>query len=232
VERKVCVAIDGPVASGKSTIGRYLAAALGYLYLDTGAMYRGVTSLVLDRSIDPTDVAAVTVLAQSVTFSFPTLATALEVNPPLLADGVDITDRLRTPVVDRNVSLISSYGEVRRLMVAQQRRIRQEHSTVMVGRDIGTVVAPDADVKIYLSASVEDRARRRFEEQRSAGLETSYEATLVDLKRRDKLDTERPLSPLRPANDAVMVDTTGYELDRAVDLVLGIVRERLAEKTP
>ena len=195
-------------------------------------MYRGVTSLVLDRSIDPTDVAAVMVLAQSVTFSFPTLATALEVNPPLLADGVDITDRLRTSVVDRNVSLISSYGEVRRLMVAQQRRIRQEHATVMVGRDIGTVVAPDADVKIYLSASVEDRARRRFEEQRSAGLETSYEATLADLKRRDKLDTERPLSPLRPAENAVMVDTTGYELDRAVDLVLGIVRERLAEKTP
>ena len=195
-------------------------------------MYRGVTSLVLDRSIDPTDVAAVMVLAQSVTFSFPTLATALEVNPPLLADGVDITDRLRTSVVDRNVSLISSYGEVRRLMVAQQRRIRQEHATVMVGRDIGTVVAPDADVKIYLSASVEDRARRRFGEQRSAGLETSYEATLADLKRRDKLDTERPLSPLRPAENAVMVDTTGYELDRAVDLVLGIVRERLAEKTP
>jgi cytidylate kinase len=101
----------------------------------------------------------------------------------------------------------------------------------MVGRDIGTVVAPDADVKIYLSASVEDRARRRLEEQRASGDAASYEATLADLKRRDKLDTERPISPLRPAADAIKVDTTGYGLDRAVALVLGIVRERLTEKT-
>ncbi len=193
-------------------------------------MYRGVTSLVLDLGIDPADVPGVTEIARSVTFSFPTLATAQAVNPPLLADGADITDRLRTPIVDKMVSLISSYGEVREIMVAQQRQIRQERSTVMVGRDIGTVVAPDADVKIYLSASVEDRARRRFEERLAMGLEASFEATLADLKRRDKLDTERTLSPLRPAEDAILVDTTGYDLGRAVALVLGIVRERLAEK--
>ncbi len=195
-------------------------------------MYRAVTSLVLDRAIDPADEAGVVAVARSVEFSFPTLATAEQVNPPLLADGVDITSRLRSPLVDKNVSLISSYREVRETMVAQQRRIRRTHSTVMVGRDIGTVVARDAEVKIYLSASVEDRARRRFQEQQASGLDVTYEATLADLKRRDKLDSERPISPLRPAEDAILIDTTGYELDRAVDLVLGIVREHLAEKIP
>jgi cytidylate kinase len=193
-------------------------------------MYRGVTSLALDRGIDPADVQSVVALARTVRFGFPTLASAKAVNPPLLADGVNITGRLRRPVVDRTVSLISSYGEVRETMVEQQRRLRQERSMVMVGRDIGTVVAQDAEVKIFLSASVEDRARRRFEERRALGLDASYEATLADLRQRDKLDSERALSPLRPAKDAIMVDTTGFALPKAVSLVLGIVRERLAEK--
>ena len=230
VKRSVCMAIDGPVASGKSTIGKHVAVALGYVYLDTGAMYRGVTSLVLDRGIEPADVQRVAEIARSVTFSFPTLATAQAVNPPLLADGVDITDRLRTPIVDKTVSLVSSYGEVRETMVAQQRRIRQEHSTVMVGRDIGTVVAPDADVKIYLSASVEDRARRRFEEHRASGLEAHTRLRWPISKRRDKLDTETAAVPAPSCRGRHYGRHDGIRLDRAVALVLGIVRERLAEK--
>ena len=223
------IAVDGPVASGKSTIGRYLAHELGYLYLDTGAMYRGVTALAIDRRVDVHDEAAITALAQQVHLDFPSLDSADVVNPPLLADGVDITNELRSPEVDRRVSQVSSYAGVRAAMVAQQRAIAGRRSVVMVGRDIGTEVLPHAEVKIYLTASVEDRAQRRYQERRAAGIEVSLEETLEDLRRRDRLDSERPISPLRPADDAILVDTTGYESEQSLALVLDIVRGRLAE---
>lgn len=223
------IAVDGPVASGKSTIGRYLAHELGYLYLDTGAMYRGITALAIDRMVDVNDEAAVTALAQQVHLDFPALDSADVVNPPLLADGVDITDELRSPEVDRRVSQVSRYAGVRAAMVAQQRAIAGRRPVVMVGRDIGTAVLPQADVKIYLTASVEDRAQRRYQERRDAGMEVSLDETLADLRRRDRLDSERPISPLRPAADAILVDTTGYESEQSLALVLDIVRRRLAE---
>ena len=222
------IAIDGPVASGKSTIGRNLAAALGYLYLDTGVMYRGVTALALAEGIDPWDEGAVTDLAARTTFGFPTLGSADAVNPPLLANGVDITGLLRLPSVDRAVSAVSSFPAVRRKMVEQQRQIAAGRSVVMVGRDIGTVVLPDAEVKIFLTASVEDRANRRYQERQGAAEAESYEQTLDDLRRRDRLDSERVLSPLRAADDAIEVDTTGYESERSFAEVLAAVRRRLA----
>ena len=226
----VCIAIDGPVASGKSSIGKHLAAALGYLYLDTGAMYRGVTSLVLSRGLDPHDESCVTEVARHVVFSFPELAAVRAVNPPLLADGVDITATLRTPLVDQQVSVVARFGGVREALVASQRAIRAEQSVVMVGRDIGTVVVPDAEVKVYLSATVEDRARRRYEERLALGEPDSFLQTLADLKRRDQLDTERTLSPLRPAADALLLDTTGYSLEHAADFVLAAVPGKLEER--
>lgn len=227
--RATRIAVDGPVASGKSTIGRYLAHELGYLYLDTGAMYRGITALAIDRHVGVNDEAAVTALARHVHLDFPALDSADVVNPPLLADGVDITSELRSPAVDRQVSQISSYAGVRAAMVAQQRAIAGRRPVVMVGRDIGTEVLPDAEVKIYLTASVEDRAQRRYQERREAGMAVNLEETLDDLRRRDRLDSERPISPLRPAADAILVDTTGFESAQSLALVLDIVRGRLAE---
>ncbi|MDB5075467.1 MAG: cytidylate kinase [Chloroflexi bacterium] len=195
-------------------------------------MYRGVTSLVLVRGIDPRDERAVTAVARSVQFSFPELDHVKAVNPPLLADGVDITATLRQPEVDANVSIVSSYSGVREAMVEQQRAIRNAHSVVMVGRDIGTVVAPDADVKIFLTASVEERAARRHSERIAAGRHETSEETLADLKRRDKLDSERELSPLRSADDAVRIDTTGLSADQALERIVTVVEERLAGAQP
>ena len=229
MSRVIRIAIDGPVASGKSTIGRGVAQELDYLYLDTGAMYRGLTALALERGIDIDGGEALAALAHSVHLSFPDLGQAGAVNPPLLADGVDITSRLRSPEVDRSVSAVSSYRGVREAMVAQQQAIARSRSVVMVGRDIGTVVLPDAEVKIFLTASATERAQRRFEERRAAGIPERFEETLEDLKRRDRLDSERAISPLRQADDAILVDTTGLESDQSLALVLRTVRERLRE---
>lgn len=225
---KARIAIDGPVASGKSTIGRTLARSLGFLYLDTGAMYRGVTAVALAQHLDLSDERAITALAITMHLTFPELEHAEAVNPPLFADGMDITPMLRTPEVDRQVSLVSSYAGVRRAMVAQQRRIASTRSVVMVGRDIGTVVLPDAEVKIFLTASVEERAARRHAERQAAGIDETYEETLADLRRRDQLDSERPLSPLRPAADALIIDTTGLEPAQSAQVVVAAVRQKLA----
>lgn len=227
VSEHIRIAVDGPVASGKSTIGRGLASALGLLYLDTGVMYRGLTALSLDRGIDPGDEQAITALAQSVYFSFPELDQALSVNPPLLADGVDITAKLRGMAVDRHVSAVSSYPAARAAMVARQREIAAQRSVVMVGRDIGTVVLPDAEVKLFITASPLERARRRHAERRAAGIEEDLAATLADLARRDRLDSERAVSPLRQAADALLVDTTGMDSDQTLAYALGLVRERM-----
>jgi cytidylate kinase len=224
---KVCIAIDGPVASGKSTIGRTLARSLGFLYLDTGAMYRGVTALALTHHLDLHDEGAVTALAITIHFTFPELEQGDAVNPPLFADGVDITPMLRTPEVDRMVSLVSSYAGVRRALVAQQRRIASMRSVVMVGRDIGTVVLPDAEAKVFLTASVEERAARRHAERKVAGINETYEDTLADVRRRDLLDSERPISPLRPAADALVIDTTGLEPAQSAQVVLDVVRQKV-----
>jgi len=229
VPQRVRIAIDGPVASGKSTIGARLAHAVRCLYLDTGVMYRGVTALALDQGINPTAEALVTALAARVQFGFPALDQATQANPPLLADGVDITAKLRLPEVDRHVSAVSSYAGVRQAMVAQQQAIAASRSVVMVGRDIGTVVLPHAEVKIYLVASAEERASRRHQERVAAGIPEDKAQTLADLQRRDRLDMERVLSPLRPADDAVQLDTTGLDREQVLARCLEIIHARFPE---
>jgi len=213
------IAIDGPAASGKSTIGELLARCLGYLYFDTGVMYRAVTWAALERGIPIEDEAAVTVLAEQL---------RIDVVPPavddgrqytVLADEMDVTWAIRTPEVDANVSPVSAYPGVRRALVAQQRRVAAGRQVVMVGRDIGTVVLPGADLKLYLDASVEERARRRWREVRARGEEADYEPVLASMRRRDKIDSHREASPLRAADDAVIVDTT----DQGIEEVLGEV---------
>jgi cytidylate kinase len=206
--RPSIIAIDGPAASGKSTLGRRLAEALGYLFLDTGVMYRAVTWAVLERGVDVRDEAAVTQVAEEAVIRVKRASQTDGRTSDVLVSGRDITWETRRPDVEVNVSPVSAYRGVRKAMSDQQRDIAEEAgSIVMVGRDIGTVVLPHADLKIYLDASLEERARRRWEQEKSQGGTTSYEETLKKVKERDRIDSTRDISPLRPADDAVIVDS-------------------------
>lgn len=218
------IAIDGPAASGKSTVAEKLAAEVGYLYFDTGVMYRAVTLAALRELGAVQDEEQVSALAQRV---------RIDVKPPsvqdgrmydVLLDGEDVTWAIRTPDVDRNVSQVSAYREVRTAMTEQQRRIGLRGKVVMVGRDIGTVVFPDAELKVYLDASVEERARRRYEEIKRRGqVGSSYEEILEAMKRRDTYDSSRAIAPLRPAEDAVIVNTDGLDICEVVRRVKGLM---------
>ncbi len=217
------ITIDGPVASGKSTIGHLLAQHLGYLYLDTGAMYRAVTWVARARGVPVEDEAAVTALAQSL---------HIDVVPPtaddgrqytVLADGEDVTWDIRRPEVDATVSIVSAWAGVRRAMVAQQRRIAAAGRVVMVGRDIGSVVLPDADLKLYLDASPQERARRRWLERQARGENVSYEEVLAMMLRRDEIDSHRSVSPLRVPEGAIVIDTTGLTVEEVMACVLRYV---------
>jgi cytidylate kinase len=220
------IAIDGPAASGKSTVGELLARRLGYLYFDTGVMYRAVTWAALDRGIPIEDEATVVALAE---------ALHIDVTPPaaddgrqytVLADGVDITWEIRSPAVNANVSPVSAYPGVRMELVRQQRRVAEGGRVVMTGRDIGTVVLPDADLKIYLDASVEERARRRWREELARGDESDYGTVLASMRRRDRIDSSREVSPLRAAEDAVVLDTTALDIDGVMAEVMRLIEEQ------
>ena len=220
------IAIDGPAASGKSTIGELLARHLGYLYFDTGAMYRAATLAALKRGIPIQDEAAVTALAEGL---------RIDILPPKMDDGrqytvtvngEDVTWAIRTPEVDANVSAVSAYPGVRRALVDQQRRVAAGGRVVMVGRDIGTVVLPDADLKLYLDASVEERARRRWREVRGRGEAAEYRPILASMRRRDEIDSQRAVSPLRAAADAMVVDTTDMDVEEVLAEAGRLVEER------
>jgi cytidylate kinase len=220
------IAIDGPAASGKSTVGERLAHRLGYLYFDTGVMYRAVTWAALDRGIPIEDEAAVTALAE---------ALHIDVIPPsvndgrqytVLADGVDVTWEIRTPEVDAAVSPVSAYAGVRREMVRQQRRVAEGGHIVMAGRDIGTVVLPGADVKIYLDASVEERARRRWLEERERGKDSDLGGVLASMRRRDEIDSNRDVSPLTVAEDAIVLDSTDLSIEAVMAEVERVIAAR------
>jgi len=201
------IAIDGPAASGKSTLGKKLADELGYLFFDTGVMYRAITWVALKNGVEIADDAGVTALAESVDLDIRPPSQADGRNCDILADGQDITWEIRRPEVDANVSPVSAYAGVRRALSAQQRRIGQRGKVVMVGRDIGTVVLPEAELKIYLDASPEERARRRYLEILSRGESAVYEEILQAVIRRDQIDSTRAVAPLRPAEDAVILDS-------------------------
>ncbi len=207
------IAIDGPAASGKSTLAKHLADELGYLYFDTGVMYRAITWVVISKGIDPNDGDLVVSLAE---------VANIDVLPPSLADGRDsdvmingndITWEIRKPEVDANVSVISAYPGVRKALTSQQRKIGQRGKVVMVGRDIGTIVLPDADLKIFLDASVEERARRRYLEISNRGEQVSYRRVLKMMKKRDKIDSTRDVAPLCAADDAVIIDSDQLSID-------------------
>ena len=208
-------------------MGELLAGRLGYLYFDTGAMYRAVTWAALTQNIPLDDEGTITALAERL---------SIQVKPPtvddgrqytVLADGVDVTWQIRSPEVDANVSVVSAYPGVRRAMVHQQRQVAANGHVVMVGRDIGTVVMPDADLKIYLDASVEERARRRWQELRARGKEADYERVLTSMRRRDEIDSNRKVAPLRVADGAFVVDTTHLSIEEVLARVKRLVSDGL-----
>src|SRR5512141_1487316 len=218
------IAIDGPAASGKSTIGLKLANALGYLFFDTGVMYRAVTWLVLQRGVDVRDEAAVTALAEEARIDVAPASKPDGRTCDVLVDGQDITWETRSPQVEANVSPVSAYRGVRKALSEQQRRIGQRGNVVMVGRDIGTVVLPNADLKIYLDATAEERARRRYEEILARGGEADYDEILQKVRERDRIDSTRAVAPLRAADDAVVVDSDRLNADEVFEQVLALVK--------
>jgi cytidylate kinase len=225
VSRPSTIAIDGPAAAGKSTIGGLLAERLGYLLLDTGAMYRAVTWVALEQGVDSADEEGITALARSIEMSItrPTVDDGRQYT--VLVDGGDVTWDIRRPEVDKNVSPVSAYPGVRQVLTEQQRRIAEQGGVVMLGRDIGTVVMPDADLKIFLDASPEERARRRYLELLERGEEADYAEILRDMKRRDRIDSSRAVAPLRAAEDAIRVDTDNLSIDEVLDMVERLVEE-------
>jgi cytidylate kinase len=224
-ERPSTIAIDGPAASGKSTIGSLLARRLAYVYLDTGVMYRAVTWAALERGIPIEEEEAVARVAQQLTVDIlrPEVDDGRQYT--VLADGRDITWEIRRADVVRNVSQVSTYAGVRAALTAQQRHIGSQGRIVMVGRDIGSVVLPDADLKIYLDATQEERAQRRFREMLAVSGQATYQQALDSVRQRDIIDSGRAHAPLRVAKGAAVVDTTRLSVEDVLEVVWELVEE-------
>lgn len=217
------IAIDGPAASGKTTVGLLLARRLGYLCLDTGSMYRALTLAAIRRHIRPDDEAGIERLAYECDLDVMPLAGETDGRLyTVLLDGEDVTWELRLPVVDAYVSQVSTYPAVRAEMVRRQRAFGRRGQVVMIGRDIGTVVLPDAALKLYVTASPEERARRRLIDRRRQGHQDEYETILADVLRRDHHDSNRQHSPLRPAADAIQIDTTGRTVEEVMAQIMAL----------
>jgi len=221
------VAIDGPAASGKTTVANRLAEKWGYLFFDTGVMYRAVTWLAVHKKISTKDESRVTDLAEQI---------KIEISPPsqedgreydVIADGIDVTWMIRKRKVDARVSRVSAYPGVRKALTQQQRRIGLVGKVIMVGRDIGTVVLPEADLKIYLDASVEERANRRYKQRVDRGEHVALSNILKKLEKRDKIDSTRDVAPLRAAEDAVVINTDKLTIEEVVAQI-----EKIAQDGP
>jgi cytidylate kinase len=207
------IAIDGPAASGKSTLAKRLAGFLNYLYFDTGVMYRAVTWIVIQRDVAFDDETSITKLAETIPIDVKPASKNDGRDYDVLVEGQDITWEIRQPDVEANVSVVSAYPGVRKALSAQQRRVGLRGKVVMVGRDIGTVVLPEAQLKIYLDASVEERARRRYEERAALGNNLSYDAILEAMRKRDQIDSTREIAPLQAASDAIVIDSDGKSIE-------------------
>ncbi len=214
------IAIDGPAGVGKSTTSRELARRLGYTLVDTGALYRGVALAARERGVSWDDEAAVVAVCPEIELGF---ASQEDGTPRLLLDGVDRGDDIRTPEMSSGASQVSAYPGVRRALLGIQRKLGAEGGVVLEGRDIGTVVFPDAEVKLFLTASAEERARRRVKDLESRGIAVDYDELLAQIRSRDEADSTRAIAPLRPAEDAVILDSTSLDLEAVVQHVLELV---------
>ena len=222
MNRRVVVAIDGPAAAGKSTVSKAVAKKLGFTYIDTGAMYRAFTSYVIDKGVDPKDEKASCAL-------IPEVKITLYPDGKVICSGKDVTRVIREPLVSGNVSYIAPYKDIRLALVEQQREMAKSQSVVMDGRDIGTYVLPNADVKIFMVASVKERADRRYKENMEKGIACTYEDIVADVEKRDRIDSSRAFAPLKPAEDSVLLDTSSLNIEEAVNAVLSIIKEKVGE---
>ena len=218
--KKIIIAIDGPAGAGKSTIAKKVAASLGYAYIDTGAMYRAVTLSCLTAGLSLTESAA-TQMAQGIKISF----RYEDGRNQVYLNDHEVTDAIRSLEVSRNVSQVSAYGGVRTAMVAQQRKMGKNGGIVMDGRDIGTTVLPDANEKIYLTASSDARARRRYDELKAKGEECDLQKIKEDIEQRDYQDMHRDISPLKQADDAVLVDSSDMGIDEVVEAIKTVINK-------
>ncbi len=216
---RVVVAIDGPAAAGKSTVSKAVSKILGYTYIDTGAMYRAFTSYVLDKGVDPKNEAECIKL-------IPEVSITLYPDGKVICSGKDVTKVIREPLVSGNVSYIASYKDIRLALVDLQRKMASEQSVVMDGRDIGTYVLPNADVKIFMIASDKQRADRRYKENLEKGIACTYQDIVDDIKKRDKIDSSRAFAPLKAAEDSVKLDTSELSIEESIQAVLKIIKEK------
>ena len=216
------IAIDGPGGAGKSTISKAVAARLGIVYVDTGALYRTVGFYVRSKNTDPKDAAAVGALLSEITIEVKYVDGAQRV----YLNGEDLGDRIRTPEMSMYASAVSAIPAVRAFLLETQKDIARKNSVIMDGRDIGTVILPDADVKIFLTASAECRARRRYDELTAKGQSVSFEDVLAEMNQRDTQDSTREIAPAQAAKDAVILDNTGLSFEESVDAVIALVNEK------
>lgn len=221
--KKVSIAIDGPAAAGKSTIAKRVAQIKGYTYIDTGAMYRACTWHCLNKGLDCTDEVACVA-------EIPNIKIELLPNGVVMCDGQDVTKEIRMPIINKNVTPVCQMKPIRLFLVEEQRRMAEEGSVIMDGRDIGTYVLPNADVKIFQIASPECRARRRYAENLEKGIPCTYEEILEDVNRRDLADSTRAFAPLKPAEDSILLDTSDYNIEEVVDKVLKIIESKIGKE--
>ncbi len=217
------IAIDGPAAAGKSTIAKITAKKLGYTYIDTGAMYRALTHKALESNIDINDEAALEVLLQNTEIMLTPLGNE---GQSVIVDDKDVTESIRSQQVTAAVSAVSAHQAVRELMVKKQRILGEATGVVMDGRDIGTHVLPNAELKIFMTASVEERAQRRYDENRTRGIDSSLESLKREISERDRADSERLVSPLKQAEDAILIDTTSMSIEEVAGKISRLAEER------
>lgn len=223
--KKINIAIDGPASSGKSTVAKIIAKDLGYIYTDTGAMYRSVTYLALKHGVALDDEAGLVALIEK----YPITFSQTKEGQLVFCDGEEVTKEIRNNEVTHNVSEVSAHEEVRKRLVAQQQKIAEDGGVVMDGRDIGTQVLPNAEVKIFLVASVDERAERRYKENIAKGIASDLVTLKEEIKQRDYLDSHREVSPLKQAQDATLIDTTGMSIQDVVAAIETIVTATLQD---
>ena len=221
----MAIAIDGPSGAGKSTIAKAVAKELGYIYVDTGALYRTIGLYAMEKGVDTTDGDGIAFILHEINLELTYIKGAQRV----ILNDRDVSEEIRRPEMGMAASNVSAIPRVREFLLDMQRSMAREHDVVMDGRDIGTVVLPDAKIKIFLTASVEERARRRYDEHIARGENVCYEDILSDMRRRDYNDTNRASAPLRQADGAVLLDTTGNTLEQSISRILDMIKEHKPE---